>query len=1170
MSISANAPRRVRTGTAACLTAALVAVSAYAADTGDVAKTRTIAVPDSPVVLKLWEAPDENGRRVPHYAISFDGGADFSVARPTSYDLKLRAGRFDPLAADAPFLHPTLKATDATNVHIVQFVTQPLEEFRAAIAELGGKVHPFYLADHSHLVEMTPEVRAAVADLPYVRWIGPYEPGYRLESLMRDNVGQAEALFASLTYNVMLFESSLDVKEAVAERIEALGGIVHRAHAGKYLMEATLTAEQLYQVANFDQVLFIDRWGPMESDMEKSRILSGADYLESVAGFTGTGVRGEVYDTGFNHGHVDFASRPLIEHGDTNTSSHGASTSGIVFGDGTGNPDARGILPSGQGIVSDTGTMPLTGPTRYDMTAELLDPPYEASFQTASVGSPRVTQYTTISADHDAMLFDHRILHCQSQSNAGTQMSRPQAWAKNIISGGAVDHFDTLTRADDCWCNDASIGPAADGRIKPDLCHFYDDTLTVTSGGPTSYTTSFGGTSGATPNICGYTGLFIEMWANGVFGNTPPVPGGTIFENQPHMTTAKAAMINTAFQYTFSGPGHDLHRTHQGWGMPDVGRLYDMREKILIINEDDVLPNLGSVSYNVNVPEGEPMFKATMTFADPAGTPSSSQHRVNNLDLKVTSPGGTIYWGNVGLLDNMYSTPGGVANEIDTVENVFVENPETGSWTIEVIATEVVADNHLETPAIDVDFALVVSGGTLGPSFGLSAVQDYAEVCAPDIASYDIDVIQLEGFIEPVAFSALGAPAGTTVSFTSDNVVPPGSTTMIVSDTDLAAPGTYTIEIVGTTPEIVKSTFVNLNISTGAPAAVTLMSPADGATDVARLPVLQWDTVPQGVGYVLEVSPNASFSPIEYTRTVTGTVHQVDTNLDLGEEYFWRVRSSNICGTGPDSTTFGFTVIDQLDYFTEEIPGGDMDLENLTLSFVPDGSGDFYDACLTPITELPIDPAGGVVVIPGDDSSQLITIFGPPVSLYGVAYPNFYLNSNGHITFGTPDSAPTVSLAEHFAMPRISALYNNLDPGTQGIGDVSYKVMPDRVVVTYEGVTEAGLINSSTFQIEMHFNGEIRISYLEVEVTQVAIVGLSDGTGLPVDFLATDASATPQCAGLCPADLDGSGDVGFGDILAIIAAWGPCGGPCPEDLSGNGQVDFADILVVIAQFGNCP
>ncbi|MCP3906211.1 MAG: hypothetical protein GY715_21510 [Planctomycetes bacterium] len=55
----------------------------------------------------------------------------------------------------------------------------------------------------------------------------------------------------------------------------------------------------------------------------------------------------------------------------------------------------------------------------------------------------------------------------------------------------------------------------------------------------------------------------------------------------------------------------------------------------------------------------------------------------------------------------------------------------------------------------------------------------------------------------------------------------------------------------------------------------------------------------------------------------------------------------------------------------------------------------------------------------------------------------------------------------------------------------------------------------------------------------------------------------------CQADLDGSGDVGFGDILQVIGAWGACGPECPQDLNGNGNVDFADILVIIANFGPC-
>ena len=41
----------------------------------------------------------------------------------------------------------------------------------------------------------------------------------------------------------------------------------------------------------------------------------------------------------------------------------------------------------------------------------------------------------------------------------------------------------------------------------------------------------------------------------------------------------------------------------------------------------------------------------------------------------------------------------------------------------------------------------------------------------------------------------------------------------------------------------------------------------------------------------------------------------------------------------------------------------------------------------------------------------------------------------------------------------------------------------------------------------------------------------------------------------CPGDVDGSGGVGFADILAILAAWGPCS-MCPEDINGDGHMDL--------------
>ncbi|MBT8484163.1 MAG: CRTAC1 family protein, partial [Phycisphaerales bacterium] len=54
----------------------------------------------------------------------------------------------------------------------------------------------------------------------------------------------------------------------------------------------------------------------------------------------------------------------------------------------------------------------------------------------------------------------------------------------------------------------------------------------------------------------------------------------------------------------------------------------------------------------------------------------------------------------------------------------------------------------------------------------------------------------------------------------------------------------------------------------------------------------------------------------------------------------------------------------------------------------------------------------------------------------------------------------------------------------------------------------------------------------------------------------------------CPADLDGSGLVGFGDLLTLLAAWGGCGG-CSADLDGDGMVGPDDLARLLADWGSC-
>jgi hypothetical protein len=385
-----------------------------------------------------------------------------------------------------------------------------------------------------------------------------------------------------------------------------------------------------------------------------------------------------------------------------------------VFGSGAGNRVARGTLPNAQGFFTNAAAVK-DGPegARAALVGRLLAE-HKIMFQTASWGNGRTRTYDARSAELDALVLQHDVPVTQSQSNAGTQDSRPQAWAKNVISVGAVFHRGTVDPSDDAWAGGGSIGPAADGRIKPDLCAYYDGTVTTGLGGGYEV---FGGTSGATPTVAGFVGLAIELWTNGAFGNplVPRAEGEDLasfrFKNRPHASTAKALLVHSARAYPFAGEADDLARTHQGWGFPDVKALYDRRAGTFVVNETDVLAPLGTNAYRRAVEPGATDFRATLVYADKEGAVLAAVHRVNDLDLKVTAPDGAVYWGNHGLLAGNESTPGGERDAVDTVENVFVTNPVAGEWLVEVIAEEINADTHLETPEPDADYALVLSAG---------------------------------------------------------------------------------------------------------------------------------------------------------------------------------------------------------------------------------------------------------------------------------------------------------------------------------------------------------------------------------------------------------------------------------------------------------------------------
>lgn len=639
------------------------------------------------------------GLTLERYRIRYGADQEYARVREVQPVIHMRRGRFDPLASPAqrPAVPKGLEASG--DLHVVQFVTQPIDAYRDALRGMGADVRHF-LPDAAHLVQMDETVAAEVAALPFVRWVGPYHAADRIDETLLPEV--ISGSLPPTRVHVQVTERGPDMKMRVAERVPELGGTIDWIIDEGFRFDATVSAAGVAALAAMDEVLWIDPWTPTGEDMDKVRVDGGADFLEGVTGFTGQGVRAEAMDGNCDATHPDLQSNPVIFHGNNaGSAGHGTPVTGIVFGDGAANPARRGLLPDAQPIFGDYGQLS----NRYTHTEELLNSTYQAVFQTNSWGNARTRAYTSISMEMDDILFQNDIVILQSQSNAGNQDSRPQAWAKNVVSVGGIRHRNTQTLGDDEWDFGGSTGPAADGRLKPDLSYWYDSILSPADGGGS---TQFGGTSAATPMTAGYFGLFFQMWHEGVFGNDT---GISVFDSRPKSTLSRAFMINTAARYDFSGTNADLRRTTQGWGRVNVENLYESRGELFWVDEEIVLTEGQSVGYPIVVEPGTPELAVTMVYLEPAGTTSASIHRINDLSLRVTSPGGAVsYWGNNGLAAGNESTPGGFSNQRDAVENVFISNPAAGQWFVEVLADDLNEDAHLETPGVDADFALVVRG----------------------------------------------------------------------------------------------------------------------------------------------------------------------------------------------------------------------------------------------------------------------------------------------------------------------------------------------------------------------------------------------------------------------------------------------------------------------------
>lgn len=652
----------------------------------------------------------------PASTISFTGA---DLDQDSGSTILLKHGAFNPLVGE-PAVPAGLTSQAGNPIRLVQ-VCGPLTSAEILSLEDAGATLLSYVPENTYLAHVPAQALPRLRALPVVLWVGHFHPAYKIQA------GLLEREEAQIEINLLLFpqlEGETD-RIALGAEIASRGGQLTFQEETSHVLRATVPPAAVISLAKLPQVHWIDHYDPPRKDMDCVREMIGATSVFTF-GFDGSGITGAVKDSGIDQTHPDFGNL-IGTQGSPGVDDHGTCTFGIVFADGTESSQAMGMMPGGSGVFCDWGVA-----RNWSIHELFYD--FGGVFQSNSWSQgSHDGDYTSYSDTDDSAIntYDVSMLYSAGNSPDGvgaTTISQDSA-AKNVICVGGVFHKGDTNQDNDEWHNyygagtTPSQGPAADGRIKPDLCGYVDYIYTtdiVGAGGYTSgnYVSDFGGTSGACPIVAGAVGLAYDMYIDNHFGNNAA-------GNTPLPATIKALLIANAHQYSLSG-SFSATRYQQGWGAPDLDQIYQAGSNQVIVDGGTALSTGESWSTVVTRHSGSDPLKISLVWSDEAGEASASKALINDLDLIVTAPGGSTFYGNNGLVNNQYSLSGGSSDRSNNVENVFIQSPAEGNYTIEVFAYDVAMDNHPDA-GVNQDFSLVASMALEGTSDTMHVVM----ACVP-------------------------------------------------------------------------------------------------------------------------------------------------------------------------------------------------------------------------------------------------------------------------------------------------------------------------------------------------------------------------------------------------------------------------------------------------------
>ncbi len=636
--------------------------------------------------------------------------------------LHLGPVRFDPI--DRTSLYQKLPSDVSNDLYLLQISCPSSID---AVLDTEGSL--FWIVDiissNTLLIQPIKGIDQVRNDLSkHARSIIPYHPLFKIENSLYDHIHLMDGE-GSAPMVIGLYQYPGEDLRTFIDDI-SLGPIYLDEPSG--LMEVVIPLSAVLNLVSFDEISHISLSSIEEPDNDVAADIIDVAEIVDTLGLNGTGQIVAVADGGLDSGsnstlHQDFTGRVHrayaygrpgnwsdadIHTWDTSTGSwdfdggHGTHVAGSVLGDGSASSgDYQGMAPSAKLVMQSTMTS--TGSLSIPAYSRLYGDAYRsgARIQTNSWSTRGFyANYTWRSWQTDHFIWNNPdflvLFSSGNRGSSGSYQVSTQASSKNVIAVGASENYrPTLGGSSDNISHMAdfsSRGPTwGDQRIKPDVVapgtwilstrsmlipdrskHYWGSNSTY-SGVNDNYAYN-GGTSMSTPIVAGMTTLIRQYYDDKE-------------DIDPSASLLKATVINGA--RPLNGQWSSIPNKNEGWGRVNLSNSLGVPGSdagvMRYIDNSSGLTTGTTHSRLYTVASSSNDLVITLVWTDYPGSNTSSTKLLNDLDLKVTAPNGTVMNGN-----DFLSPYNSARDSVNNVERVVIPNPRTGVYKVNVSGFSVI------------------------------------------------------------------------------------------------------------------------------------------------------------------------------------------------------------------------------------------------------------------------------------------------------------------------------------------------------------------------------------------------------------------------------------------------------------------------------------------------